>query len=158
MQFIPMLTNQVSLPFKVDISSSYSNNMQSLNIQIELVPIREQIYLISDIRIKILVPENYTNSNLSVSTGDFEFDNKEKRAIWKIAKLDKEISSASLKGNLITDNNIASSVLSLSCQIDKFSVTGGAVTKVSVTKNPKNINIYKAGKCVTHIKNLEIIF
>jgi hypothetical protein len=167
-QFIPNITNQLILPFKIGVSSNSTNNILNINISIELVAIRDMFYPLEDIEIKILVPENYNNSNLSVNIGEFEFKQKsenknvsEKAAIWTIPKLDKNF-SATLKGNLATDKNIlshcsSSCVLAFSCKIDKFSLTGGQVTKGTITKNQKNYEIGKKGKNITYIRKLEII-
>jgi hypothetical protein len=150
------MTTGISLPFRVIVSNTHTNNTASLNIQIELVPVREQHYPLEDVRIKLTFPQHYTNSNLSVTNGDFEFNNKTKVAIWNINKLEKD-SNTALKGNLNAENTAEAIILSLSARIDKYSVTGGSVTKVVISKNPKNLNIYKGGKNTTYIRNLEII-
>jgi hypothetical protein len=150
------MTTQIVLPFKVIISNSHNNNTCSINISLELISVKEQYYPMEDIKLKLNFHNSYTNTNLSVTSGDFEFSNKTKTAIWSIAKLDKD-SNCVLKGSLNSDGG-EPIVLSLSGRIDKYSVTGGSVTKVVISKNPKNINIYKGGKNTTVIKNLEIIF
>jgi len=82
--------------------------------------------------------------------------------IWRIAKLDKDNNSnVKMIGNLFSDINIANNVncfLNMTCTIDKFSISGGKVTKVTITKNSKNNTIYKGEKSKTIIKSLEMIF
>ena len=168
-QFIPNLLNQVSLPFKIGISSNLTNNIYNLNIQIELSQIKDTFFPIEDVEIKILFPINFNNCNLSVNIGDFEFkqrtENKvilEKAAIWTFSKLDKN-ALATLKGNLTIDKNSSSHistgcVLFFSCKIDKYSLTGGQVTKGTITRNQKNQDVSKKGKNMSYVKKLEIVF
>ncbi len=168
-QFIPNLTSQVFLPFKIEISSNLTNHIYNLNIQIELNQIKDTFFPIEDVEIKILFPVNFNNSNLSVNLGEFEFkqitENKvvlEKAAIWNFSKLDKNV-LATLKGNLAVDKNTSSHhstgcVLFFSCKVDKFSLTGGQVTKGTITKNSKNQDVSKKGKNITYVKKLEIVF
>ena len=109
---------------------------------------------------KVYFPKGFSNSNLSVSLGEFEYDTDNHSAVWKINKIDKE-NNIVLKGNLSnnTSNNLfGNCVLNMRCTIDKFSVSGGRVTKVTITKNTKNHNVYKGEKSKTFVKNLEMIF
>jgi len=131
--------------------------------------IKDTFFPIEDVEIKILFPVNFSNSNLSVNIGDFEFkqrtENKvflEKAAIWTFSKLDKNV-LATLKGNLNVDKNSSSQVstlcvLSFSCKIDKYSLTGGQVTKGTITRNQKNQDVSKKGKNMTYVRKLEIVF
>jgi hypothetical protein len=162
-----VLTTQILLPFKINVNSSNVANNITLNVQLELIQVRDLFFPLEDVNIKIAFPENFQNSNLSVNIGDFDFRNDtkmSKEALWNISKLEKGVTAA-LKGNLIIDNsnntitqNNHSCVLIFSCKIDKFSISGGAVTKGTITKNPKNLDISKKGKNVTYIKNIEIVF
>jgi hypothetical protein len=117
--------------------------------------VKEQFHPLEDIKLKLSFHQSYSNNNLSVTMGEFDFNNKTKTAHWCINKLDRD-TNCTLKGNLNCENN-EPIILSFFCRIDKFSVTGGSVTKVSISKNPKNLNIYKGGKNTTFIRNLEII-
>lgn len=129
-----------------------------------------------DVKIKVFFPPNFQNSNLSVNTGEFEFspnNSNEKFAWWNINRIEKE-TAAALKGNLVINqqekisaknketgnnsNNTLSCVLIMSCKIEKFSLSGGKVSKVFISKNPKKLNVYKGEKTSTIIKNLEIVF
>lgn len=124
--------------------------------------IRDVYYSIEDIEIKIFFPKGFNNSNLSVSLGEFDYDSENTCAIWRINKIEKENSNVKLMGNLLTNANSAisniSCILNLKCSIDKYSVSGGKVTKVTITKNPKNHNIYKGERSKTVVKSLEMIF
>lgn len=169
MQFVPYLTTQLLLPFKINVTSSSTNSNFNLNVQIELEAVRDVFYPLDDLNVKIYFPENFSNSNLSVSIGEFEFGSsnsvdslkiKEKNASWNINRLDKA-SVATLKGQLVFDSQTNCStncVLVFSCKIDKFSVSGGSISKGTITKNPKNLEIGKKGRNFTIIKNLEIVF
>ena len=168
-QFVPILPNLLMLPFKIGVITNLTNNVYNLNIQIELEPIGDVFYPIEDVEINIFFPQNYTNSNLSVNLGEFEFNQKsenklisEKSALWNLSKLERNV-SATLKGNLTVDkncltHNASSCVLVFSCKIDKFSSIGGHVTKGTISKNPKNYDIAKKGKNITIVKKLEIVF
>ncbi len=111
---------------------------------------------------KVFFPKGFNNSNLSVTTGEFDYDVDTNIAIWRINKLDKDNNSnVKMTGNLQSDCNNeinANCILNIKCIIDKFSISGGKVTKVTITKNPKNITIYKGEKSRTVIKSLEINF
>lgn len=130
----------------------------SISIQIELIMVKDSYIPIDDIQMKVYFPPSSLNSNLSVTTGDFEFNSKESCGYWTISKIDKTGVSAVLKGNLTVDAANTSCVLQFSCKIEKFSATGGGITKVSISKNPGNVNFYKGGRQITKIKNLEMIF
>ena len=153
-QFIPIL-NIINLPFKLNISNNNISNV-AISIQIEPVQVKDTYHIIEDIKIKLKFPNSYTNSNLSVNVGDFEFCQNQKIANWTIQKIDKD-SLPTLKGNLNTEE-VSPIILTLSCKIDKYSISGGSVSKVVISKNPKKLNVYKGGKNSTYIKNLEIIF
>ena len=166
MSIIPNLTTGLQLPFKISITSNLTNNTFTLNINIELEAVRDVLYPLHDLNVKVFFPDGYQNSNLSVNLGDLEFSQKSQKEnnanslTWGINRLDKNI-SASLKGNLIVDNinnSSSSSVMIFSCKIDKFSISGGSVTKGTINKNPKNSDISKKGRNFTFIKNLEIVF
>jgi hypothetical protein len=160
-QFIPNITTKIILPFKIAIQSNWTNNNFSLNLQLELDSVRETHYPLEDVEIRICFPEGFQNSNLSVNLGDFEFKGQNSDAVtakWMISKLDKG-TSAILKGNLIGENTgFSNCILLLSCKIDKFSISGGSVTKGTITRNPKNLDISKKSRNYTLLKNLEIIF
>jgi hypothetical protein len=149
------MTTQILLPFKIITSCSTTGSQCSLNIQLELIPVKEQIHPLEDLKLRLNFHSSYNNSNLSVTTGDFDFNNKTKTAVWSINKLDRD-ANATLKGNLTCESS-EPVVLSFSCRIDKYTVTGGSVSKVSISKNPRNFNIYKGGKNTTYIRNLEMI-
>jgi hypothetical protein len=170
MHFIPALTSNLNLPFKINVGGTHSVNSFNLNVGIELEPVREAFYPLDDIFVQIFFPDGFLNSNLSINMGEFEYTvgkNKDPSIIgnfsstyatWSIPRLEKSV-SANLKGNLITENSQSvNCVLVFSCKIDKFSVSGGAVTKGTITKNPKNIDISKKARNFTFIKNLEIVF
>jgi hypothetical protein len=160
-QFIPNITTKIILPFKIIINTNWTNNNFSLNLQVELDQVKELIYPMEDVEIRIFFPEGFQNSNLSVNVGDFEFSGSKSDKVsakWMISKLEKG-NSAILKGNLIGENNgFSNCVMLLSCKIDKFSISGGSVTKGTITKNPKNMDISKKSRNFTIVKNLEIIF
>ncbi len=163
-QFVPNITTKLTLPFKIAINTNWTNNNFSLNVQVELEAVKDVYYPLEDVKIRVLFPEGFQNSNLSVNIGEFEFvvARSEKSgkvyAKWTLNKLEKG-SNAFLKGNLIGENNgLCSCVILFSCIIDKFSITGGAVTKGTITKNQKNQEISKKGRNFTQIKNLEIVF
>lgn len=130
----------------------------SVSVQFELVQVKEAFAPIEDINLKVYFPQSSQNSNLSVNLGEFEFNAKESVGYWTIPKFDKGGVTATLKGNLFTESQNPSCVLQLSCKIEKFSVTGGGITKVNISKNPKNLSFYKGGRNTTYISNLEMIF
>lgn len=135
--------------------------MTNLSISIELTPVKEIFYQLEDVKIKILFPKSIENSNLSANFGDFEFDAKENIGIWRLPKVERNNNSnlVTLKGNLINKDVLKEdikTVLNMSCKIDKFSLTGGSVTKVNIVSDNQNIN--KKGKNYTLIKSLEIVF
>ncbi len=153
-QFIPIL-NTINLPFKLNITNNNVSNV-SISVQIEPVQVKDTHHIIEDIKIKVKFPNSYSNSNLSVNQGDFEFCQTQKIAIWNIQKIEKD-TIPTIKGNLITDE-VSPIILTLSCKIDKFSISGGSVSKVVISKNPKKLSVYKGGKNTTYVKDLEIIF
>ncbi len=124
--------------------------------------VRDIYYTVEDIEIKVYIPKGFNNSNLSVSVGEFDYDIKSNIGIWKIAKLDKENNSnVKMIGNLFSDTNFiqnANCILNMKCTIDKFSISGGKVTKVTITKNSMNNTVYKGEKSKTVIKSLEMSF
>jgi len=124
--------------------------------------VRDVCYIVEDIEIKVFFPKGLNNSNLSVSVGDFDYNTENNIGIWKIARLDKENNSnVKMIGNLFTDANViynANCILNMKCIIDRFSISGGRVAKVTITKNNKNNTIYKGEKSKTIIKSLEMNF
>lgn len=123
---------------------------------------REVSYVVEDIELKVYFPKGLNNSNLSVSVGEFDFDIENNIGIWKIAKLDKENNSnVKMIGNLFSDTTViqnATCILNMKCIIDRFSISGGKVTKVTITKNTKNLTVYKGEKSKTVIKSFEMSF
>jgi hypothetical protein len=153
-------------------------------VTIELVNVRDMVFPLEDVRIMLNFPENFQNSSLSTNIGEFDFEkeisylsNKSnegrgRAAYWNISKIDKD-QIATLKGNVThmlmqqkKEDKIpfplskinTSSVLTFACKIDKFSLIGGGVNKVVISKNPKKLDIFKGGRNNTFIKNLEIVF
>ena len=112
---------------------------------------------------KVFFPKGFNSSNLSVSLGDFDFNTSNGIATWKINRFDKDNNNIKMIGNL-TANNTTTSNINGSCVLDfkgiieRYSISGGKVTKVTITKNIKNTKIYKGEKSKTVIKNLEISF
>lgn len=112
---------------------------------------------------KVFFPKGFTNSNLSVSMGEFDFNTSSGIATWKISKFDKDNSNIKMVGNL-NSNNPSMSNINGNCALDfkgiieRYSISGGRVTKVTITKNSKNLKIYKGEKSKTVVKNLEISF
>lgn len=119
---------------------------------------------------KIFLPENFYNSNLSVSDGELYFYNDSINKCtcihWEIKKFsfalsgNKEVNLPVLKGNIsyeglfVSDSNL----ISLNCRITNFSVTGFSVSKVNVTKDKNNVQPFKGVMLSSNIKNLEIMF
>jgi len=112
---------------------------------------------------KVFFPKGFNNSNLSVSMGEFEFNTSNGMATWKINRFDKENNNIKMVGNLTSNDTSVNNVngncaLDFKGIIDRYSISGGRVTKVTITKNTKNLKIYKGEKSKTVIKNLEISF
>lgn len=139
-----------------------------MTITIERVAVKETFYELLDLQIKLHFPDFYQNSNLSSNLGEFEFDSKQFKVViilfkvgrWTIPKIDKSTGAATLKGSLSIDEskfNDKKIILSLSCFIDKFSLSGGKVEKLFIKKDPANLKFFKGTKNITQIRCLELI-
>jgi hypothetical protein len=125
--------------------------------------VRDSFYAVEDVEMKVFFPKGFNNSNLSVSMGDFDFNTTNGIATWKINRFDKDNNNIKMIGNLMSNNPLINNVngnctLDFKGIIERYSISGGRVTKVTITKNTKNLNIYKGEKSKTVIKNLEISF
>lgn len=167
---VPVLKNSfISLPFSIRINNSCVNNKETLSISIDLVSVKDEIIPLEQIKIKLCFPPNFKNNNLTVSHGEFEFEdnviNGHKEATWIIDKIDKSNKNVFLKGNIViektTESNTAlslnSCLFTMSCVMEKYSISGGSLVKVNVPDEEKNI-ITKFYKNKTVIKCLEIFF
>ncbi len=125
-QIVPIMSNNISMPFKVGIVGSLTNNIYNL-------------------------------SEGCIST---PFAN------WNIGLIERSV-IANLKGHCAVGSGsvgesggatVGNCVLVLSCKIDKYSITGGCISKAAITRNPKGYDISKKGRNFTIVKNLEIVF
>ena len=170
MNFLTVLSNNfIQLPFKLKLENKNENSKIELLIEIEPNLIKEIKYELNNIKIVLNFNIDYDcsikNINLSANEGEFEINEIKKEAIWKIKNFKEN--KIFLKGSVLINsknnndiNNILNNysiLMNLSCEIEKYSISGGNLTKVNINDELKNsINKYYKNKTI--IKDLEVIF
>ena len=171
MNFLTVLSNNfIQLPFKLKLENKNENSKIELLIEIESNPIKEIQYEINNIKIILNFNIDYDcsikNINLSANEGEFEINEIKKEAIWKIKNFKEN--KIFLKGSVLINsknnndiNNILNNysiLMNLSCEIEKYSISGGNLTKVNINDEELKNSINKYYKNKTIIKDLEVIF
>ena len=170
MNFFTVLSNNfIQLPFKFKLENKNENSKIELLIEIEPNLIKEIKYELNNIKIVLNFNIDYDcsikNINLSANEGEFEINEIKNEAIWKIKNFKEN--KIFLKGSVLINskssndiNNILNNysiLMNLSCEIEKYSISGGNLTKVNINDELKNsINKYYKNKTI--IKDLEVIF
>ena len=170
MNFFTVLSNNfIQLPFKFKLENKNENSKIELLIEIEPNLIKEIKYELNNIKIVLNFNIDYDcsikNINLSANEGEFEINEIKNEAIWKIKNFKDKIF---LKGSVLINsknnndiNNILNNysiLMNLSCEIEKYSISGGNLTKVNINDEELKNSINKYYKNKTIIKNLEVIF
>jgi hypothetical protein len=170
MNFFTVLSNNfIQLPFKLKLENKNENSKIELLIEIESNLIKEIKYELNNIKIVLNFNIDYDcsikNINLSANEGEFEINEIKNEAIWKIKNFKEN--KIFLKGSVLINsknnndiNNILNNysiLMNLSCEIEKYSISGGNLTKVNINDELKNsINKYYKNKTI--IRDLEVIF
>ena len=170
MNFFTVLSNNfIQLPFKFKLENKNENSKIELLIEIEPNLIKEIKYELNNIKIVLNFNIDYDcsikNINLSANEGEFEINEIKNEAIWKIKNFKEN--KIFLKGSVLINsknnndiNNILNNysiLMNLSCEIEKYSISGGNLTKVNINDELKNsINKYYKNKTI--IRDLEVIF
>ena len=171
MNFFTVLSNNfIQLPFKFKLENKNENSKIELLIEIESNLIKEIKYELNNIKIVLNFNIDYDcsikNINLSANEGEFEINEIKNEAIWKIKNFKEN--KIFLKGSVLINsknnndiNNILNNysiLMNLSCEIEKYSISGGNLTKVIINDEELKNSINKYYKNKTIIKNLEVIF
>ena len=171
MNFFTVLSNNfIQLPFKFKLENKNENSKIELLIEIEPNLIKEIKYELNNIKIVLNFNIDYDcsikNINLSANEGEFEINEIKNEAIWKIKNFKEN--KIFLKGSVLINsknnneiNNILNNysiLMNLSCEIEKYSISGGNLTKVNINDEELKNSINKYYKNKTIIKDLEVIF
>ena len=171
MNFFTVLSNNfIQLPFKLKLENKNENSKIELLIEIESNLIKEIKYELNNIKIVLNFNIDYDcsikNINLSANEGEFEINEIKNEAIWKIKNFKEN--KIFLKGSVLINsknnndiNNILNNysiLMNLSCEIEKYSISGGNLTKVNINDDELKNSINKYYKNKTIIKDLEVIF
>ena len=171
MNFFTVLSNNfIQLPFKFKLENKNENSKIELLIEIESNLIKEIKYELNNIKIVLNFNIDYDcsikNINLSANEGEFEINEIKNEAIWKIKNFKEN--KIFLKGSVLINsknnndiNNILNNysiLMNLSCEIEKYSISGGNLTKVNINDDELKNSINKYYKNKTIIKDLEVIF
>ena len=171
MNFFTVLSNNfIQLPFKLKLENKNENSKIELLIEIEPNLIKEIKYELNNIKIVLNFNIDYDcsikNINLSANEGEFEINEIKNEAIWKIKNFKEN--KIFLKGSVLINsknnndiNNILNNysiLMNLSCEIEKYSISGGNLTKVNINDEELKNSINKYYKNKTIIKDLEVIF
>ena len=171
MNFFTVLSNNfIQLPFKFKLENKNENSKIELLIEIESNLIKEIKYELNNIKIVLNFNIDYDcsikNINLSANEGEFEINEIKNEAIWKIKNFKEN--KIFLKGSVLINsknnndiNNILNNysiLMNLSCEIEKYSISGGNLTKVNINDEELKNSINKYYKNKTIIKDLEVIF
>ena len=152
-KMIPILENTfIQLPFSINGNSSVTNDKINMFLELNERKIKDQIYEIQDIVIKVKIniendqSSEIKNINLAGSYGQFNIDEKNKEIKWEMVNL-RNNTNTSMKGSvLIKSNNNIDNVfichchIIITCYVDQYSVTGGNLAKVNI---PEKYNYIK---------------